>query len=215
MSSTISQEYYSHQSDSSIQAQLQISWGLFGGGGGGGSFSHTHDATWTQNANSQTFTEGGDPATKSFNSAAEWTQWAQSVQTTSPIVTSYTLDPIHFLVPDGPKRANVQQAVNAYVTAHNVTFPAADPTTYQMGWCDCELVVAFKLDPGTGLFPQCDNDSPVIQHNCPDGKVAVTLEMNFTTTTPTKFHAQTPPPQAPSVAAPASHRLTSARVKTY
>jgi len=137
MSTTISHDYYSTQSDSSIQAQLAVSWGLFGGGGGGGSSTKTHDATWTQNAESVTYTEGGDPAIKGFNSSAEWTQWAKSVETGSPIVTSYTLELIDSLVPDGPKRTNVQQAVAAYAAAHNATFPGADPSQYQMQWCDC------------------------------------------------------------------------------
>ena len=141
MSTVIAQEYYSHQSDSSTQAQLKIAWGLFGGGGGGGSSSHTHDATWTQNANSQTSTQGGDPAVKSFNSPEEWDQWARSVETGSPIVTSYTLDPIHMQVPAGPKRANVQRAVAEYAAQNNRTFPAADPASYQMDWCDCQEMI--------------------------------------------------------------------------
>ena len=182
MSTTISQEYYSHQSDRSIQAQLQISWGRFGGGGGGGSSSHTHDATWTQNANSQTFTEGGDPAIKSFNSAVEWTQWAQSVETTSPIVTSYTLDPIHFLVPEGPKRANVQQAVNQYAEAHNTTFPAADPAGYRMGWCDCYNSGA-TVSAGPGLFPSTEhqdcNAHDVMDTKCQEGFFTVEQQVGL------------------------------------
>ena len=39
------------------------------------SSSKKHDSTWSQNAESTTYTEGGDPAIKSFNSDTEWTAY--------------------------------------------------------------------------------------------------------------------------------------------
>lgn len=139
MKTVVSHGYYGSQSDSSITANLHATWGGFGGGGGGGSSSHTKDEKWGDNSQTSTCTEGGDPAIKSFNSADEWAAWAKSVETGSPVVTSVALEPIWSMIPDGPKKANVIQVVQAY--ASNETFPAADPTSFQMGWCDCYTVI--------------------------------------------------------------------------
>ena len=83
------------------------------------------------------------------------------------------------MVKDAGKATNVRKAVFDYAVAHNATWPAADLVNYQMGWCDCENVQAVKKPPNSGYFGQCDNNSPVIQHNCPDGKVAVAFEMKL------------------------------------
>ena len=137
MSTTISQDYYSQKSDSNIQAQLQVAWGQFGGGGGGGSSSKEFDASWTSNAISSTYTAGGDPSIKSFNSEDEWNAWAKSVTQGSPVVTSYTLEFLYTLIAEGSVRDNVKNATFAYAAMNNATFPVADPTSYQMDWCDC------------------------------------------------------------------------------
>lgn len=135
MKTVISHEYFSHQSDSSINTNLQIAWGLFGGGGGGGSSTNNTDQQWRDSASSVTYTEGGDPAIKSFNSADEWTEWAKSVDTGSPVVTSVALEPIWTMINDGQRKANVIKAIQAY--ASNASFPHANVTTYVMDWCDC------------------------------------------------------------------------------
>jgi hypothetical protein len=102
------------------------------------SSSKKHDSTWSQNAESTTYTEGGDPAIKSFNSDTEWTAWAQSVEKGSSIVTSHSLELIHMLIPAGARRDNVLKAVSAYAAANNISFPAAELANYKMGWCDCK-----------------------------------------------------------------------------
>lgn len=138
MHTTISHSYYSYHSDSAIQVNLKVMWGLFGGGGGGGSSSHTTDADWQASASSYTTTSGGDPSIRSFNSSDEWSRWAQSVLLGSPIVTSYTLEDISAIVPNGTRRENVQKAVLSYVALHNSSFPPASPTNYTMDYCDCK-----------------------------------------------------------------------------
>ena len=157
MSTTISQEYFSQKSDTNIQAQLQVAWGKFGGGGDGGSSSEDFDSQWSTNAKSTTFTAGGDPAIKSFNSDEEWTKWAKSVQQGSPIITTYSLDFLYELVPEGSKRDNIKKATFDYAAAHKATFAVADPTTYQMGWCDC------YFEGFSNPIVQCDNTD----HNWP------------------------------------------------
>jgi len=137
MHTTISHSYYSYHSDSAIQANLKVMWGLFGGGGGGGSSSHTTDADWQASASSYTTTSGGDPSIRSFNSSDEWSKWAQSVITGSPIITSYALEMINNVVPAGVKRDNVQKAIMAYAAKHNTSFAPASMVNYTMSWCDC------------------------------------------------------------------------------
>ena len=132
-----------------------MSWGLFGGGAGGGSSSKTHDSTWSENAESTTYTSGGDPAIKSFNSTDDWKQWVESIETTLPVMTSYTLEPIHLLA--GTKQQNVKQAVTEYALANNVTFPAADLTQLRMDWCDCYRQVPTRIDNSA---PDCSPDDP-------------------------------------------------------
>ena len=137
MSTIISQDYFSRQSDSSISTQLSVQWGLFGGGGGGGTTANTTTSDFRKSSSSSTHSIGGDPAVRSFKSKADWAQWAKSVETTSPAVTKYTLTLLHNLVPDAARRSNVLQAINEYAAAHNTTFPKANLTTVTMGWCDC------------------------------------------------------------------------------
>ena len=89
MATTITSAYYSNHSNSSIQAQLAIQWGVFGGGGG--TASNTTDSKLSSSSSSETHTIGGDSALGSFNSVADWKAWAQTVESKSPAVTSYTL----------------------------------------------------------------------------------------------------------------------------
>ena len=67
MKTVITQDYYSRYSDSDIEANLRVAWGLFGGGGGGGSSSKSFTSDWSSNAVSNTFLDGGDPAIRAFN----------------------------------------------------------------------------------------------------------------------------------------------------
>ena len=67
MKTVITQDYYSRYSDSDIEANLRVAWGLFGGGGGGGSSSKSFTSDWTSNAVSNTFLDGGDPAIRALN----------------------------------------------------------------------------------------------------------------------------------------------------
>eukprot|EP00035_Acanthoeca_spectabilis_P025078 m.456717 g.456717 ORF g.456717 m.456717 type:complete len:408 (+) comp21109_c0_seq1:41-1264(+) len=135
MRTIIDHDYYSTQSDASISAQLQVTWKLFGGDAGGGASSNTTDQKWTQNSQSSTHAEGGDPAIKSFSNAEQWTAWAKSVDTSSPVLTSVALEPLWSLFVDGLKRDNMIKAVGVY--AANETFPTANLSNYRMDWCDC------------------------------------------------------------------------------
>ena len=178
MKTVISQSYYSTQSDSSISANLHATWGNFGGGGSGGASTNTTDQKWQSGSTSATYAEGGDPSIKSFNSPAEWSAWAKSVETGSPVITSVALQPISAMIPEGPVRANLVKAVAAY--ASNQTYPAANLTNYTMGWCDCEYVVAMQ-QPDFSPAPHSDTcfTASVVPQTfwstaCPSGKVATT-----------------------------------------
>jgi hypothetical protein len=135
MRTVISHDFFSTQSDSNISAQVRVTWDKFGGGGGGGSSSNTANQRWDQSTVSSTETVGGDPAIKSFTNATEWTAWAVSVETTSPVLTSIALEPLWSLMVDVQKQINMKQAVAEY--ASNETFPAAALSNYTMSWCDC------------------------------------------------------------------------------
>ena len=137
MRTAIAQGYYSEHSDVSIETQLRISWGMYGGGGGGGTSSKTHDSYWNSHADSYTFTEGGDPAIKSFSSEEEWVKWVKSVQNGAPTVSSYSLSFIYDLLPEGPRRRMLKKAVEQYATDHSKSFPRANLAEYRMSWCDC------------------------------------------------------------------------------
>eukprot|EP00750_Incisomonas_marina_P029375 INCI7169.5.p1 GENE.INCI7169.5~~INCI7169.5.p1 ORF type:complete len:463 (-),score=64.22 INCI7169.5:195-1583(-) len=163
MSSTIKTDYYGTKTDSDIQAQVAIQFGLFGGGGGGGSNSSQQDSQFTSNSHSETYSIGGDPAVRNFKDADQWNQWALSVETTSPVVTSYNIEMLHFLVNDTARRANVLQAINEYGAAHNVTFRAKDLTTIKMGWCDCYSDEPVHVDPSTGGTAACSKDGFIIK----------------------------------------------------
>jgi len=186
MRTVISHDYYSTQSDSSISAQIHVTWNLFGGGGGGGSSSNKTDQRWTQNSESSTHTEGGDPSIKSFNSAEEWKAWALSVETTSPVVTSVALEPLWSLVADTQKRSNMMKAIAVY--ASNESFPIAALEGYRMDWCDCEVQHSNgppgppRPFPGgpTGITGKCDGEPSlgVAQANCPEGKVMTAIAMD-------------------------------------
>jgi hypothetical protein len=124
----------------------------------------THDQNWVDAADSSTHTAGGDPAISSFNNASEWTQWAQSVETTSPVLTSVALEPLWSLIPvTDPRHNNLIQAVRVY--ASNASFPLADLVNYQMSWCACENIT-MSQDPSTGSFG----------YFCPTGKFHTTLQ---------------------------------------
>jgi hypothetical protein len=73
MRTTIAQSFFSTNTDATIDAQLSGEWGQFGGGASGGASSNATSTSWNNNTYSVTYTEGGDPAIKSFNSDAEWT----------------------------------------------------------------------------------------------------------------------------------------------
>ena len=160
MKTVISHDYYSTQSDSSIIANVEVGWGKFGGGGGGGHSSNTTDQKWSDSSTRTTFTSGGDPAIKSFNSPDEWTKWARSVETGSPVITAVSLVPLWQLLPTGPKQTNFIKAVRTY--ASNETFPQADLTGFQMSWCECysESTVDASIEscPTAGYKKQCQKD---------------------------------------------------------
>jgi len=150
MRSVVTQDYYSTASDSELQAQAAIQWGLFGGGGGGGSSQHDTKQEWKDNTQCDTYTQGGDPAIKSFKSDDEWTRWAESVQTGAPVQTQYRLAEIASMVKDANKSMNLHKAVMDYAVAHNATWPAADPVNYQLGWCDCHTDTQSSIGDGCG-----------------------------------------------------------------
>jgi len=137
MRTVVTHSYYSTTSDSELQAQAAIQWGKFGGGGGGGSSQKDTSQSWTDGTQSSTYTQGGDPAIRSFASTDEWTRWAKSVETSAPVQTQYRLEELASMIKDAAKAANVRKAVVDYAVAHNATWPAADLVNYQMDWCDC------------------------------------------------------------------------------
>ena len=103
-----------------------------------GSNTSKQQSQFTLNSNSETHSVGGDPAIRNFNNPQEWKQWALSVETTTPVVTTRHITMLHFMVADSKRRANVLQAINDYAAPYsNHTFPAANITTIKMSWCDC------------------------------------------------------------------------------
>jgi len=153
MRTVATQSYYSTTSDSELQAQASIQWGLFGGGGGGGSSRKDTSQEWKDGTQSSTYTQGGDPAIRSFESTDEWTRWAKSVETSAPVQTQYRLEELASMVKDAGKAANVRKAVFDYAVAHNATWPAADLVNYQMGWCDCYATCDGVGGDGQGACP--------------------------------------------------------------
>lgn len=179
MTSTVSSSYASQASNHELEAQANIQWGAFRGGAGGGSSGGTQSQQWKESATSETWLSGGDPKYRKFQTKDEWNAWAESVENSALTQTKYFVEALWEMVSDPGKKANLQKAILAYAAANNKTWPAANPVTYKMGWCDCEIIHAEKLNPHDGMFPQCDNDSPVIQHKCPNDKVVVSLEMKL------------------------------------
>ena len=58
MRTVATQSYYSTTSDSELQAQAKIQWGMFGGGGGGGSSHKDTSQAWKDGTTSDTYTQG-------------------------------------------------------------------------------------------------------------------------------------------------------------
>jgi len=178
MSTTISKSFYSYQSDSSISASLSAQWGAIGGSASGGSSSHALTQSWKESADYTTVADGGDPSINSFANSDEWSKWARSVETGSPIVTTYMLTPLSDLIADQGKQANFDRAVQEYGAKYNVTAPAADLVNVTMDWCDCEYMHAGTIAdserwPPTGS-PGCDGSKQVfVEGVCDQGKVFV------------------------------------------
>ena len=102
-----------------------------------GSASHELTQSWKDSADYTTVADGGDPSINSFANTDEWSKWARSVETGSPIVTTYTLTPLSDLIADQGKQANFDRAVQEYGAKYNVTAPPADLVNVTMDWCDC------------------------------------------------------------------------------
>ena len=117
-----------------------------------------------------------------FKNAAEWTAWAKSVETGSPVVTSYQLQPIARLVrtmyPSAAKWFGVNESVYAYAGRNNFTFSPAELVKVQTDWCDCEVVQYGSCDgslpawPGGSPWPCTSDqyDSGVNAVTCKPGK---------------------------------------------
>jgi hypothetical protein len=140
MRTVVSNAFSSSSSDSNIQANMGFQWGQFGGGGGGGSSRSSFSAGWTDNAVSTTDLRGGNPAyVGSFTSKAQWTAWAESLESGAPEMTPVQVASIAELVStyNATKGVLLQQYVAEYVAANAKQWPAASPANYTMGWCDC------------------------------------------------------------------------------
>jgi len=178
MRTVVKHSYYSRTSDSELHSQAAIQWGMFGGGGGGGSSQHDTSQEWKDNAQSSTFVQGGDPAIRSFSSNEQWTKWAQSVEQSAPTQTQYQLQDLSSVVTDPMKATNLKKAIFDYAVAHNASWPGADLTKYQMGWCDCHDVKMQPYSVGTGqqFVDNCAPASEYADVQCPDGFVATRLQ---------------------------------------
>ena len=163
MRTVATHSYYSTTSDSELQAQAKIQWGVFGGGGGGGSSHKDTSQAWKDGTTSDTYTQGGDPAIRGFNSTDEWTRWAKSVETSAPVQTQYRLEHIASMVKDAGKAANVRRAVSEYALAHNTTWPAADLVNYKMSWCDCHSVKVTQVGGDYDAMLACDQEGFYVQ----------------------------------------------------
>jgi len=167
MQTTIKQSFFSEHDESSIAAEMEVSWGLFGAGGGGSS-SKSHSDSWKKSeSTSHTFIIGGDPKISNWTNKEEWDSWVLSVETNKPARTSFALTELHRLVLkiDHKRGDNVRTAVNEYAAKNNHTHWApAPPANLQMSWCDCE-------DTYWGSKYYNQDDYELWDLGCPTGKV--------------------------------------------
>ncbi|GMI55221.1 hypothetical protein ScalyP_jg696, partial [Parmales sp. scaly parma] len=143
MSSTVNEAFYSSHNDQSIKVELGVSWNGFGGGGSA-STSKTHSEEYSSSGSTSTIqVNGGDPSLAQWpitGELSDWQDWVDSVKTVSPSVVQYYVDSHSFLVEDAEKSAYLDSAVNDYLVKNNYVWPDADPTSYTLGWCDCQWV---------------------------------------------------------------------------